>query len=227
MAQNPAVDIAGYQFSNPQLLRQALTHRSHSANHNERLEFLGDAVLNCIIAAELYRNYPALAEGELSRVRASLVNGQSLSALAIDLGLGARLLLGEGELRSGGAARPSILADALEAICGAVFLDGGWEAARDLVARLLESRIQALDALRVHKDAKTTLQEILQGQRLGLPEYRVVSVEGQAHDQAFCVECAVPALGLTAQGAGTSRRRAEQEAAAALCGMLRQDWKPT
>ena len=139
MAQGPVESIAGYQFSNTQLLRQALTHRSHSANHNERLEFLGDAVLNCVVAAELYRIYPSMPEGDLSRVRASLVNGQSLSMLANDLGLGPQLLLGEGEIRSGGAQRPSMLANVVEAVIGAVFLDGGFEAAQIFTLKIFST----------------------------------------------------------------------------------------
>jgi ribonuclease-3 len=213
MAQSPAVEIAGYQFSNPQLLRQALTHRSHSAHHNERLEFLGDAVLNCVIAAELYRNYPALAEGELSRVRASLVNGQSLSALATELGLGPQLLLGEGELRSGGAQRASTLANAVEALIGAVFLDGGFESARSFTLRIFAALLQEVDPRVAGKDAKTLLQELLQARHLPLPQYTVVGTAGEAHEQSFRVECRIPELDIVTLGEGASRRTAEQAAA--------------
>jgi ribonuclease-3 len=213
MEHSPAVEIAGYRFSSPQLLRQALTHRSHSATHSERLEFLGDAVLNCVIAAELYRIYPALPEGDLSRVRASLVNGQSLSTLATDLGLGAQLLLGEGEVRSGGAQRPSMLADAVEAVIGAVFLDGGFEAARAFTLRIFAALLQNVDPRIAGKDAKTLLQELLQARHLPLPQYSVVTTTGEAHEQSFQVECRIPELNISTLGEGSSRRSAEQAAA--------------
>lgn len=213
MAHSPAVEIAGYRFSNPQLLRQALTHRSHSSNHSERLEFLGDAVLNCIIAAEIYRIYPAMPEGDLSRVRASLVNGQSLSALATGLDLGAQLLLGEGEIRSGGAQRPSMLADAVEAVIGAVFLDGGFEAAQAFTLRIFATLLQNIDPRVAGKDAKTLLQELLQARHLPLPQYAVVATSGDAHEQSFQVECRIPELNISTHGEGSSRRAAEQAAA--------------
>jgi ribonuclease-3 len=213
MAQSAFVEIAGYRFSNPQLLRQALTHRSHSASHNERLEFLGDAVLNCIIAAELFRIYPLIPEGDLSRVRASLVNGQSLCGLATELGLGAQLLLGEGELRSGGAQRPSMLANAVEALIGAVFLDGGFAAAQGFTLRIFAGLLQEVDPRVAGKDAKTLLQELLQARHLPLPQYTVVNTAGEAHEQSFQVECRIPDLDIVTLGEGASRRAAEQAAA--------------
>ena len=203
----------GYSFSNPGLLRLALTHRSYGASHNERLEFLGDGVLNCVIAAELYHRFPQLPEGELSRLRASLVNQQSLFEIAQQIELGRHLLLGEGELKSGGARRPSMLADALEALIGAVFLDGGFEAARSLVLRLLEQPLKAVDPRALGKDAKTLLQEFLQARRIPLPQYAVIATEGEAHEQTFRVECVIPELSIRTQGEGSSRRSAEQVAA--------------
>jgi ribonuclease-3 len=205
----------GYPFQQPRLLRQALTHRSFGTPHNERLEFLGDAVLNCAIAALLFERFPGLPEGHLSRLRAGLVNQDSLSALAQGLDLGAELKLGEGELKSGGFRRPSILADALEAILGAVYLDGGFDAAAALVRRLFQARLQAIDPKILGKDPKTLLQEHLQGRRLALPRYTVLSVEGEAHDQHFHVECAIPELSIRTLGDGPSRRAAEQSAARA------------
>lgn len=204
---------SGHPFENPELLRQALTHRSYSSAHNERLEFLGDGVLNCVIAAELFRRFPQLAEGELSRLRASLVNQQSLFEIAQQIGLGAQLRLGEGELRSGGARRPSMLADALEAVIGAVFVDGGFEAARTVVLRLFEQPLSAADPLKLGKDAKTRLQEFLQAHRVPLPQYAVISTAGDAHEQIFRVECVIPELNIRTEGEGASRRTAEQAAA--------------
>jgi ribonuclease III len=210
-----AVDTEGiaYRFEDAELLRQALTHRSHSACHNERLEFLGDAVLNCIVAAELFRLYPQLAEGELTRLRASLVNQQSLFEVASAIELGHQLHLGEGELRSGGARRPSMLADALEALIGAVFLDGGFAAAREFTLELLAPAIRAIDPDAPAKDAKTLLQEFLQARRIPLPHYSVVATSGESHEQSFRVECAIPELNITTQGEGSNRRSAEQVAA--------------
>ena len=204
---------SGHPFENPALLRQALTHRSHSASHNERLEFLGDGVLNCVIAAELFRRFPQLAEGELSRLRASLVNQQCLFEIAQQIELGAQLRLGEGELKSGGAQRPSMLADALEAVIGAVFIDGGFEAARAVVLRWFERPLSTADPLTLGKDAKTRLQEFLQARRVPLPQYAVVSTAGEAHEQVFRVECVIPELNIRTEGEGTSRRSAEQAAA--------------
>jgi ribonuclease-3 len=210
----------GHTFTNPDLARQALTHRSFGAAHNERLEFLGDSLLNCAVATLLYERFPQLPEGDLSRLRASLVNQSSLSDVAVKLGLGDRLRLGEGELKSGGFRRPSILADALEAILGAVFLDAGFEAVRAAVERLLGERLEGRDRLPVDKDPKTALQEHLQGRKLQLPRYSVQLTEGEAHDQTFTVECRVDDLGLTATGRGASRRVAEQAAAEGLLAQL-------
>jgi ribonuclease-3 len=205
--------LLGYSFREPGLAVQALTHRSHGTPHNERLEFLGDGLLNCAVATLLYERFPRLAEGELSRLRAALVNQASLSAVASALALGERLRLGEGELKSGGFRRPSILADALEALLGAIYLDGGFEAARATVERLLGDRLESREELPVHKDPKTALQELVQGRKLQLPRYTVQRTEGEAHEQTFTVECRVDDLGLAAVGSGTSRRAAEQAAA--------------
>ncbi len=210
----------GHRFKNPALLAQALTHRSFGTPHNERLEFLGDGVLDCVIADELYARFPALAEGELSRLRASLVREASLAAAARALGLQAFLRLGEGEIASGGAERPSILADALEAAYGAVFVDGGYEAARTAVRRTLGGALEALDPRLPAKDAKTSLPELLQGRRMKLPEYRLLATSGAAHRQTFEIECVAAGLGLRATGSGGSRRLAEQEAAANLLKLI-------
>ena len=203
----------GYRFNDPELLRRALTHRSFGAAHNERLEFLGDSVVNCAVALELYQKFPRLAEGELSRLRASLVNQHSLAAIAQRLDLGAQLLLGEGELRSGGARRPSILADAVEAVIGAVFLDGGFTAARTVVLAIFGIELGTIDPATAGKDPKTLLQEYLQARKIALPQYIVVATRGEAHEQQFQVECLIPELGVRSQGEGSSRRGAEQEAA--------------
>ena len=203
----------GHLFNDPDLLRQALTHRSYGAPHYERLEFLGDSVLNCVIAAELFRTFPQLAEGDLSRLRASLVNQQSLFEIAQHNDLGAQLRLGDGELKSGGARRPSILADALEALIGAVFLDGGFDAARGLIVRWFDEPLRRADPRTLDKDPKTLLQEFLQARRIPLPQYSVISTAGEAHEQIFRVECVVPELNIRTQGEGTSRRGAEQVAA--------------
>ncbi len=212
--------FAGYQFRNPSLLRQALTHRSHGQPHNERLEFVGDAVLNCAVAAEIFRRFPAMSEGDLSRLRASLVNQSALAGVAVAVGLGERLRLGEGEVRSGGAARPSILADTLEAVIGAVFVDGGFAPAQALALGFFETQLANLNAAQATKDPKTTLQESLQARRLTLPVYRVLSTHGAAHQQRFDVECGIDALGVTATGTGSSRRAAEQAAAEAALDQL-------
>jgi ribonuclease-3 len=203
----------GHHFTDPELLRRALTHRSYGAFHNERLEYLGDSVLNCAVALELYQKFPELSEGELSRLRANLVNQQSLAAVAQQFSLGERLRLGEGELRSGGARRPSMLADAVEAICGAAFLDGGFEAARKVVRVLLGSAFDAIDPAASGKDPKTLLQEYLQARKFTLPQYAVVATRGEAHEQQFQVECVVAELRIRSLGEGASRRSAEQDAA--------------
>jgi len=203
----------GYRFNDPELLRRALTHRSFGAAHNERLEFLGDSVVNCAVALELYQKFPRLAEGELSRLRASLVNQQSLASIAQRLDLGEQLQLGEGELRSGGARRPSILADAVEGVIGAVFLDGGFTAARTVVLAIFGIELGTIDPATAGKDPKTLLQEYLQARKIALPQYVVVATRGEAHEQQFQVECLIPELGVRSQGEGSSRRGAEQEAA--------------
>jgi len=215
-------DGLGYRFQNARLLQQALTHRSHGTPHNERLEFLGDGVLNCLIAAELYTRFGTLREGELSRLRASLVREQRLHELAARLSLGDHLRLGEGELKSGGFRRPSILADAFEAMIGAVFLDGGFDAARRVVASLYEPLLETLDSQGAAKDPKTQLQEWLQGRKLSLPHYSVVATHGAAHDQRFEVECLIRELELRTVGTGPSRRLAEQEAARVAFERLRE-----
>jgi ribonuclease-3 len=210
----------GYEFRDQRLLRQALTHRSHGPAHNERLEFLGDGVLNLAVAVLLYERLDEASEGALSRLRANLVNQPTLAALASGVGLGNHLRLGEGELKSGGASRPSILADTLEAVLGAVYLDSGFDAALGVVRRLLGARVDAADSRDVGKDPKTRLQEHLQGRRLGLPQYNAVAAHGQAHAQTFEIECRVESLGLRCTGKGSSRRRAEQEAARRMLTLL-------
>lgn len=213
MAQRSLAEFTGYTFADPALLRQALTHRSFGVPHNERLEFLGDAVLNCAVAALVYDAFTEVPEGDLSRLRASLVNQQSLFEVAQEIDLGNELKLGEGELKSGGARRPSILADALEALIGGVFLDGGYAAAHAVVRRLIEPRLRKADPQSVGKDAKTLLQEYLQARRYALPRYSVVATAGEAHEQNFRVECAIAELSVRTEGEGPSRRAAEQIAA--------------
>lgn len=210
-----------HTFANPGLLKLALTHRSYSADHNERLEFLGDSVLNLAVADLLYARLTELPEGDLSRVRANLVKQDTLHRLAVVLGLPEVLLLGEGEVRSGGQKRPSILADALEAVIGAVYLDAGFAAAQALVHRLFNAvEINpTMDA--IGKDPKTELQEWLQGRKMRLPLYRVVGTLGVAHRQTFDVECEVTEFGLAERGIGGSRRAAEQAAAAAMLHTLK------
>ncbi len=203
----------GYQPRDLSLFRAALTHRSASGPNNERLEFLGDAVLNLLIAHRLYQAFPQAAEGDLSRLRARVVSREPLAEVALSLGLGEMLQLGSGELSSGGFRRQSILADALEALCGAVYLDGGLAAAEPVVARLFAPRIAALPQAEALKDPKTRLQEYLQSRSLTLPRYGILSIEGEPHEQTFEVSCEVPELGRRVQGRGSSRRRAEQEAA--------------
>jgi len=205
----------GHRFNQPTLLEQALTHRSHGSVNNERLEFLGDSVLNCAVTALLYQRFTQLPEGDLSRLRSHLVREASLSELATTLGLGPHLLLGEGEVRSGGAKRPSVLADAMEAVIGAIYLDAGFIAAEQLVGRLYETRLAGLDPKTLGKDPKTLLQEYLQARKIALPQYAVTAMEGEAHCQSFRVECSIPALNLRSQGEGSSRRAAEQSAAQA------------
>ena len=209
-------DRLRHAFRQPALLRQALTHRSHSTPHNERLEFIGDAVLNCIVAIALFERFPGLAEGDLSRARANLVNRDTLAQLARRLDLGAELRLGDGEIKSGGAQRASILADALEAVIGAVFVDGGFAAARAVVDDIYADALKSADPATLSKDPKTRLQEWLQARKLAVPEYVVAATTGEAHSQQFAVDCRIPALDLVTRGVGSSRRAAEQEAAAAM-----------
>lgn len=206
-------EILAYEFRDESLRRQALTHRSFGTPHNERLEFLGDSVLNLIVAAELFRRFPKLREGDLSRLRAQLVRENTLREIAETHGLAHFLHLGEGEAKSGGLQRASILADALEALLGAVFLDSGFDAARRIVIRLFEPYLGALDTAAPNKDSKTLLQEHLQGRRLPLPHYDIVAARGAAHEQIFEVECVIESVGLRTRGKGTSRRLAEQDAA--------------
>ncbi len=203
----------GYAFAQPQLLQRALTHRSYSQAHNERLEFLGDSVLNCTIAAYLYEHYPDLKEGELSRLRANLVNQDTLCVLAQKIDLGEHLLLGEGERKSAGHRRPSMLADAMEAVFGAVFLDGGFAAAQQTVLRLYVPYLAQTGIEALGKDAKTLLQEYLQSRKLALPRYSVTAILGDAHAQLFRVECEITELKFVTHGEGASRRAAEQAAA--------------
>jgi ribonuclease-3 len=205
-----------HNFSDASLLTQALTHRSFSSDHYERLEFLGDSVLNLAVSDLLYSRLGALAEGDLSRVRANLVKQDTLHQLAVTLGLPDVIRLGEGEVRSGGQKRPSILADTLEALIGAVYRDAGFAAAQALVHRLFESVEINPNMEAIGKDAKTELQEWLQGRKMRLPQYKVVATIGAAHKQSFDVECEIPELRLTERGIGGSRRSGEQAAAAAM-----------
>jgi ribonuclease-3 len=203
----------GYRFTQPQLLQRALTHRSYSAAHNERLEFLGDSVLNCTIAKYLFENYPDSPEGDLSRLRSNLVNQQTLAILAQQLNLGEHLLLGDGERKTAGARRPSILADGLEAVFGAVVLDKDFSAAENVILGLYVPFIENADLQFLGKDAKTLLQEYLQSRKLALPQYSVIEIKGEAHAQTFVVSCEVAQLKLSTRGEGASRRIAEQIAA--------------
>jgi ribonuclease-3 len=214
-----------YTFQDPRLLALALTHRSFSAQHNERLEFLGDSVLNLAVAQLLYQRLQDLPEGDLSRVRANLVKQDTLHRLAVGLGLPGLMRLGEGEARSGGHKRPSILADALEAVIGAVHLDAGYPAAEALVHRLFAAVEINPGMSAAAKDPKTDLQEALQGRKMKLPVYRVVGTLGAAHRQTFEVECEVSELGLLERGSGASRRAAEQAAAQAMLIVLKSKMK--
>lgn len=203
----------GYTFRDAALLQQALTHRSHSSLHNERLEFLGDSILNCVVASLLFDRYHKIDEGDLSRLRANLVKQQSLYEIAQRLDLSQFLRLGEGELKSGGFRRPSILADTLEALLGAIFLDAGFDAARDVIRSLYIPILDTVDPKTLGKDAKTLLQEYLQGKKIALPQYNVIATHGAAHNQEFEIECLVPKLEIQVFGTGGSRRAGEQAAA--------------
>jgi ribonuclease III len=210
----------GHVFQQPALCHAAVTHRSAGGEHNERLEFLGDSILNCAVARMLYDAHPEVDEGALSRLRATLVSGETLAQIAAGLGLSEHLRLGSGELKSGGFRRASILADALEAILGAIFLDDGFDAAAAAVARLMGPRMAQLPAADALKDPKTRLQEALQARGLALPVYSLIAATGEPHLQSFSVNCEVAAFGLSAAGEGASRRRAEQSAAAKVLGLL-------
>jgi len=206
-------DRLGHTFKDAALLQQALTHRSHSGLHNERLEFLGDSILNCVVASLLFDRYSKIDEGDLSRLRANLVKQQSLYEIAQRLDLPQFLRLGEGELKSGGFRRPSILADTLEALFGAIFLDAGFDRARDVIRALYIPILDTVDPKTLGKDAKTLLQEYLQSKKIALPQYNVVATHGAAHNQEFEIECLVPKLEIQVFGTGGSRRAGEQAAA--------------
>ncbi len=205
--------IIHYTFNDPSFMIMALTHRSFSAQHNERLEFLGDSVLSFLIANELYKRFPRIDEGDLSRLRAQLVKESSLSTIATSMGLGDFIRLGEGELKSAGWRRPSILADTFESMIGAIYLDGGIEPTHQFVLRFFETQLNEIDPKLIHKDPKTLLQELLQSKKSDLPIYTVVSIEGEPHSQTFTIECHIKKSNIKTQGVGNSRRIAEQEAA--------------
>ncbi len=217
MAQDKAVNALikklEYSFNDLSLLDEALTHRSYSSKNNERLEFLGDGILNFVIAHELFKSYPDVQEGDLSRLRANLVNKDSLAEIASHLQLGEVIRLGSGELKSGGFRRPSILADAVESIFGAVYCDGGFESCRELIVRLYANRLSLSMDLQSLKDPKTQLQELLQSRRFSLPDYQVTNITGQAHAQVFHVRCSIDKMKIEVNGEGKSRRKAEQIAA--------------
>ncbi len=210
----------GYTFRDPRLLRDALTHRSFGTPHNERLEFIGDSVLNCAVALALFEKFPELPEGQLSRMRANLVSQPALHSLAQRLDVSKHLRIGEGEEKSGGRERPSMLADAVEAIFGAILLDSGFDAAQATINRLYVQRISAVNPREGGKDAKTRLQELMQSKHQPLPSYSVERVDGEAHAQMFTVECSIASLKETGVGQGASRRAAEQMAAAAVLAKL-------
>jgi ribonuclease-3 len=212
-----------YAFASDALLSAALTHRSAGGHNNERLEYLGDAVLGLVIADALYAARPQAREGELSRLRASLVKREALAGIAREIGLGEYLVLGAGEHKSGGFRRASILADALEAVVGAIYLDGGFAAARDCVLRLYRARLAALPEGAGLKDPKTRLQELLQGRGYALPQYELTDIRGEAHQQQFTARCDVADLEATAAGTGTSRQNAEQQAAQAMLDLLAEE----
>jgi len=214
----------GYQFNQLALLKQALTHRSYAGVNNERLEFLGDGVLNFIVAHQLYTRFQKLSEGDLSRLRAQLVKEATLFEIAQTLKVGELLNLGEGELKSAGWRRPSILSDALEAIIGATYLDGGFASAEAMVLKLYADRFDNIDPKSIDKDAKSKLQEYLQSKKMDLPEYNVTSIDGEAHAQTFKVSCEIQRLNISTIGEGASRRNAEQQAAEfALDNILKVD----
>lgn len=213
----PGID---YRFNDPELLRQALTHKSHGPAHYERLEFLGDSILSLVVSTRLFELHPQAPEGDLSRMRARIVRGRTLTGIAEDIGLGKQLNLGPGEMRSGGFRRSSILADALEAVLGAIYLDGGFDACREVILSLCDPLIRELPSAERLKDAKTRLQEWLQGRGRPLPLYALVQEEGADHAKRFLVECRLEDTGRSVSATGTSLRKAEQAAAAMLLGEL-------
>ena len=215
-----SADGIDYRFKDPQLLREALTHRSMGDGHNERLEFLGDSVLNLVIAMRLYERNPEAREGDLSRMRARLVRGSTLGEVAAAIGLGRQIKLGEGELKSGGFRRASILADAFEALLGAIFIDGGYDACRTVVLELFDPLIESLPAADALKDPKTRLQEWLQARGRALPRYELVSEEGADHAKVFRIVCRLADVGTVVEESGRSRRKAEQAAAARMLEIL-------
>ena len=217
--------ILNYHFNDNNLLVLALTHRSFQGKNNERLEFLGDSILNFIIADLLFQKFTLLPEGDLSRLRSQLVKSTTLSEIGILLNLGDYLRLGEGELKSSGWRRPSILADSVEAIIGAVFTDGGISAASDLILSWFKDRIDAINPNNIQKDPKSVLQELLQAKKIALPDYNIVSIEGEAHCQHFKVSCSIPILGLSIEGSGSSRKIAEQSAAEDMLEKLKKETK--
>lgn len=207
------ISTLSYEFKDPMWLQKALTHRSFDSENNERLEFLGDSILNFTIAELLFKKFPNLPEGDLSRLRASLVKSNSLSHVAVKIGIGDFILLGEGEMKSAGWRRPSILADVIEAIIGAIYLDGGLIPAQDFITRNFMEFLTDIDPRKIAKDSKTELQELLQSKKLLLPKYEIVDIKGEAHAQEFTVKCSIQQLDMSAEGSGPSRRAAEQEAA--------------
>ena len=213
--------LTGYRFRQPELLEQALTHRSFSRNNNnERLEFLGDSILNLVISNYIYARFDDASEGELSRFRAALVKEATLAQVAREIELGDLIRLGSGELKSGGFRRDSILSDALEAVIGAIYLDSDFAQAEQAVLALFRERLEGLDAETILKDPKTRLQEYLQAQKMKLPDYRVTATSGKAHDQVFTVSCSLAELGIEASGRGSSRKKAEQQAAKQVLSRL-------
>ena len=202
-----------YEFKNKALLELALTHRSFKGKNNERLEFLGDSILNFVVAELLFKKFPQSVEGDLSRLRSELVKASTLSEIGTEINVGDFLKLGDGELKSSGWRRPSILADTVEAIIGAIFIDSGMNSAQSIIKKWLDNRIEKIDPKKIKKDAKSLLQEFLQGKKIALPKYEVNSIEGEAHSQNFIVQCHIDSLGITVQGDGESRKVAEQIAA--------------
>jgi ribonuclease-3 len=207
------ISTLSYEFKDPMWLQKALTHRSFDSENNERLEFLGDSILNFTIAELLFKKFPNLPEGDLSRLRASLVKSNSLSHVAVKIGIGDFILLGEGEMKSAGWRRPSILADVIEAIIGAIYLDGGLIPAQDFITRNFMEFLTDIDPRKIAKDSKTELQELLQSKKLLLPKYEIVDIKGEAHAQEFTVKCSIQQLDMSTEGSGPSKRAAEQEAA--------------